>query len=175
MAKKKSGGSKGKGQKKAKKESYLRRKAGSSRKGKNKKQTGGFITAKNMEKKQEAHRKLVSKQISRKDERLNLLEQVKAKYPGKKVGDLQKRFGTLNINRLTDILDGTFESSLWYQARVAKKEALAKEKRARHHGKPKFKRKRKAKRDVSGKVQKVPSRRDGGDGKVQVDQKRAGT
>lgn len=159
MAKQGSKGGGKKGQRVAKKASYQARKAGSSRKGKNKKQTGGVITMKNKARKQKAHAKRMDKAAARKDERLNLLEQVKAKYPNRRIGDIQKQFGVLNINRMTDILDDSYHEKVWYLARVAKKEAekersKEQKKRVKKNGKFAKRRKNKNGKD-SRKVQKV--------------------
>jgi len=115
----KSGGKKG--QRIAKKASYQARKAGSTLKGKNRKQTGGVITMKNKARKQKIHAKRMETVAAKHDERLTLLEQVKSKFPNRRIGDIQKQFGTLNINRLTDILDETYHEKIWYLARIAKK------------------------------------------------------
>lgn len=101
---------------------YQARKAGSSRKGKNKKQTGGAITARNKDRRQKAHAKKLEKEAARKNERLELLDQVKAQYPNRKIGDLLSEFGTLTICRLTAILNGTYMNKPWYVARMARKQ-----------------------------------------------------
>ena len=166
MAKQKSG-AKGHGARAAKKASYQARKAGSSRKGKNRKQTGGTITMRNKAARAERHKKYLMKQQTAAEKRLEMLEQVKSQFSGKKMGELTSMFGTLNIRRMTDILAGTWEESEWYKARVAKKEA-EKEAKRNKVGK-KHVRFHKRKRDKkSGPVQKVSRGRDKGNRKVQV-------
>lgn len=159
----------GKGRRVAKKESYKARKAGSSRKGSNKKQTGGKITLRNKARKIETHARKMEKVIAKRDERLNLLEKVKAKYPNRRIGDIQKQFGTLNIHRMTDILDDTYHNKAWYLARIAKKDAekieLANKKRTKKNGKFAKHRKNKDSKKPR-KVQKVHDGRDSGNKKV---------
>lgn len=152
-------GGNGKKSSPSEKASYLARSAGASRKGKNKKKTGGTITMKNKARKQKAHAKRMEKAAARRDERLTLFEQVKAKYPNRRIGDIQKQFGTLNIKRMTDILDETYHEKVWYLARVAKKEAekdQLKEQKKRVKKNGKFAKRRKNKNGKeSRKVQKV--------------------
>jgi len=80
-------------------------------------------TEKNNSIKLERHEKKIEKTISLKKERLDLLSQLLIKYPRMTIGSLSKKYGTLNIRRLTDILNDVAEDALWYRARVARKEA----------------------------------------------------
>lgn len=162
MAKQGKGSGK-KGARIARKASYQARNAGASRTGKNKKKRGGVITMKNKARKQKAHAKRMEAVAVRKSDRLDLLEKVKAKYPNRRIGDIQKLFGTLNITRMTDILDDTYHEKMWYLARVAKKEAEkerlkeAKAKRVKKNGKFTKRGKNKGYKKPE-KVQKIPSR-----------------
>lgn len=166
MAGKKSGG-KGSGTHAARKNKYQAHAAGASRKGGNKKSTGGAITMRNKAVRAKRHVKLMAKQQTRCSERLELLEKVKAKYPK---ANLSKKYGTLNIRRLTDILNGTAENSLWYKARVARREANAQARSAKVVRKHvRFRKKRKEK-DVSKGLQAVHGKSGSRDRSTQVDQ-----
>jgi len=120
------------------------------------------------------HQIRMAKLQSRKDERLELLSQVLSKTPNTKVGELSKKYGTLNIRRLTDILNNVAENSSWYKARVARKEAEAQARSAKVVRKHvKFRRRRKEDKGPKGQprqVQALHGRRDKRDRKVQVDQ-----
>jgi len=147
---------------------------GAERRGKNKKQTGGSTTMENKAARAQRHLKLMAKQQSKKEERLELLKQVKSLSSNTKMGDLSKKFGTLNIRRLTDILNGVAESRSWYKARVARKEADAREKRARVVRKHvKFHKRNKKDKSPKGQprqVQALHERRDKRDREAQMDQ-----
>lgn len=163
----KKGGGKGSGQHAAKKSKYQARTVGASRKGGNKKSTGGAVTMRNKANRVKKHVKLMGKQQARCSERLELLEKVKAIHP--KV-NLSKKYGTLNIRRLTDILNGAAEESLWYQARVARREADAQARRAKVVRKHvRFQKKRKDK-EVSQGLQEVHGKSGSRDRSAQVDQ-----
>lgn len=161
MAKTKSGGGK-KGERKAKKADYVARCSGASRKGRNKKKTGGIITSKNKARRKAKHEKLVGILAEKKSKRLELTDEAKTQLR-KRAGDLQKKFGTLNINRLTDVLNGTYETSDWYLVRVARNQANEEAKRER---------KRFRKKPRKNKVRKVPKGRDKRNREVSVDKKR---
>lgn len=125
MAAGKAKGGKGKGQHVARKNKYARGAAGSSVKGKNKKKTGGAVTMKNAAKRAQRHTKLMGKQQARSADREEMLSKVVEKFKGTPLAKIKKRFGTLNIRRMTDILSDTFEQSEWYLARYARRQAAA--------------------------------------------------
>lgn len=173
MGKKQGKGGKGSGAHAAKKAKYAAHKVGAARKGNNKKQTGGTITMKNKAARMQRHQRMMAKQQSKKDERLELLGQLISKSTNTKIGELSKKYGTLNIRRLTDILNNVAEDSSWYKARVARKEAEAQHsaKVVRKH--VKFRKRRKEDKGPKGQprqVQALHGRRDKRDRKVQVDQ-----
>jgi hypothetical protein len=97
---------------------------GKGEKGSNEKKTGGVATLKNSARRAQKHAKLVGKQQERSAERLEMLTKVIDKFKGVRLPDLRKRFGTLNIRRMTDILSDNWETSEWYVARVARRLAL---------------------------------------------------
>lgn len=66
---------------------------------------------------------LLNEAQSKKEERLQLLEKVYAKFTGKSKHWLRKRFGTLNIHRMKSILNDTWETASWFLNRLALKEA----------------------------------------------------
>jgi hypothetical protein len=122
----------------------------------------------NKAKKAKKHQKKLLSQQERSAQRLSLLKEVrdKVKMP---VGALQKKYGTLNIRRLTDILEDRVETSIWYRARVARKEAeLLQSKVVKRHVKfHKHKKDKGSQRD--GAVSKISRCTNGRDEEVQVD------
>lgn len=77
---------------------------------------------KNKARRKVKHEKNITSQKERKQKRLELLELCKIQTK-MSVGHLQKQFGTLNIKRLTDILEKKYETSQWYIDRKNKKKA----------------------------------------------------
>lgn len=168
MAKQKKG-SKGKGTHAAKKAKYQAHKAGSSKKGKNKKQTGGTITMKNKATRAVRHQKNCAKKQILSERRLDMLEQVKSKFSGMKQSELFRKFGTLNIRRMTDILDDTYQDAEWFLARAARRKANAEAKRKVGRKHVKFHKRKRDKDRSAGAVRKVHGGRNKRDRKVQVD------
>ena len=125
MAGKRGNKGKGTGQHAARKAKYAAHSAGALIKGKNKKQRGGVITMRNKAARALKHQRLMAKQQNRAQERSAMLTLVQDRFPNMKLGSLQKKFGTLNIRRMTDILSGDFEQASWYLARIARRQALA--------------------------------------------------
>lgn len=162
MAKKQKGGGGKKGEGKAKKMDYLKRSSGSAIRGKNKKKTGGFITSKNKARRKAKHIKLVAKLAERKSVRLELTEKILERSQVR-IGDLKKRYGTLNIRRLTDILDNTWRDSDWFKTRIARKTAIKEAKREE--------RKRLRKKFRKNKLRKVPRRGSKRNSEISVDKK----
>jgi hypothetical protein len=66
---------------------------------------------------------LLQKAQDKKEERLRLLEELYIKFAGKSKHWLNKKFGTLNIHRITSILNDSWEKSHWFTNRLALKEA----------------------------------------------------
>lgn len=115
--------------------------------------------AKNKERRQKTHQRRVAVQLARKDERVELLEKALEKTKLNSY-QLARKYGTLNIKRLTDIVDGTVADAEWFKLRLLKQEET---KNAR-------KSKRVCKRESSvqvskrgEKTKKVPGRRKGRD------------
>jgi len=75
----------------------------------------------NKARKKVKHEKLLAKQAIRLKIREELTFNVVTKTKNK-VGFLRKEFGTLNIKRLTDILNNTYDSAEWYISRKKKSE-----------------------------------------------------
>lgn len=94
------------------------------RKNKYSRGASGAITLKNSARRAQKHTKLVAKQQIRSDERLEMLDKVIEKFKGKKLSEIRKQFGTLNIRRMTDILSDNWTHAKWYEARVARRLAL---------------------------------------------------
>ena len=118
----------------------------------------------NKRRKTERHENLLDEQEARKSTRLDLLEDLKAHFPGERIGNLKKKFGTLNINRIKDILDGKWEESAWFlnreAIREATEEALKFEKvfNGKSHNKNKFQKRDKIQTPShKDKIQKVHS------------------
>jgi hypothetical protein len=98
----------------------------------------------NKKRKAERHAKYLHTAQNKKDNRLELLEKVQAKFTGKSHHWLRKKFGTLNIHRMKTILDDTWETSSWFLGRIALKVArmtAAREIREWRHHADKHKRK----------------------------------
>ena len=99
--------------------------------------------------------------------RLGMLENVKTRFRGKTHKQLRRLFGTLNVRRMKDILDGTYENEDWFKNRAALQEARKKiQKKIRRR---RFKRREKKDKRPPGtarKTGKTPERRDGGSGEV---------
>ena len=87
---------------------------------------------KNKARKQETHEKRVLKQIIRTEERLELLEKALEKT---KLNHylLKRKFGTLNIKRLTDIVNGTTQTAEWFVLRLTKDENKRNEQKKNMH------------------------------------------
>lgn len=134
---------------------------------------GAINNKKNDERREKKHKTLISQQISLKEERLNLLADVKLKYPNTSHSRLRARFGTLNIHRMKDILNDTFETAKWYINRQALLEARRHKPIAKSQVRyVKFKKKenkRGTPKGTTGKVQEVPNGPDDGVGQTQVD------
>ena len=148
-----------KGQRKGKKARYLKNKAGSSTKGNNSKKTGGIITARHTAERQAKHQSLLQHQSNASFQRANMLEEVHQKFPGKTHSQLRKNFGTLNIHRMTAILNDSYTNAAWYKNRNALAEA--KQVIVRQVKRGKFfkrldKKNKKFSDKKSGKVQAVP-------------------
>lgn len=124
--------SKGKGKHTARVRKYNERKIGST-KAPNGKSRGGNITMRLKTKRAERHERKIASQRANKRERELLTKEAMEAHRAKKVGDLKKEFGTLNIHRLKDIINNTFYHTAWYKARLAKKAAQRKLKKSDNH------------------------------------------
>lgn len=146
-----------KGQRKGKKTRYLANKAGASAKGKNSKKTGGFKTAKLIAIRQAKHKELLQVQSGRSMQRANMLEEVHHKFSDFSHSKLRHMFGTLNIHRMTDILNDSYFNAAWYKNRNALAEAKQViVKQVVRHGKFFSKKNKKLRAEKSGKVSTVP-------------------
>lgn len=113
-------------------------------------------------------------QASRRAARESMLENIHLKFRGKSDHQLRKMFGTLNVHRMTDILNDTWESSTWFKNRAALRIIKLESVRVIHAKKPHFKKFQKSNKKnkptiTDGQVQEVPNGPDIGSGSTQVD------
>lgn len=144
----------------------------SSKKGK----VGHLNFEKNKARRSEKQERYLNDQQSMKQLRERLLVDVKAKFAHNSPHMLRKQFGTLNINRMSDILNDSWISSDWFKnrealklAKIAESVRILNEKKDKPPSHKFQKSDRKNSNNQRNQVQEVPDGSTIGTGQAQVD------